>query len=117
MTKAELIDHVHGSLEGVSKKETGEIVQAVFDALALSIKKGKRFGNVPNVHAELDEVTLDGHVPRWDRPFVEVEVRARRNGGQRSRGDAELRKALGADGYHIVLLEHPPLVAGERSAG
>ena len=43
MTKAELIDQVHGALEGVSKKETGEIVQAVFDALALSIKQGKRF--------------------------------------------------------------------------
>lgn len=43
MTKAELIDTVHGSLEGVSKKETGEIVQAVFDGLALSIKQGKRF--------------------------------------------------------------------------
>ncbi|MCC6620271.1 MAG: HU family DNA-binding protein [Deltaproteobacteria bacterium] len=43
MTKAELIDTVHGSLEGVSKKDTGEIVQAVFDALAAAIKKGKRF--------------------------------------------------------------------------
>lgn len=43
MTKAELIDTVHASLEGVSKKETGEIVQAVFDGLALSIKTGKRF--------------------------------------------------------------------------
>lgn len=43
MTKAELIDHVHGTLEGVSKKETGEIVQAVFGALAQAIKKGKRF--------------------------------------------------------------------------
>ena len=43
MTKAELIDHVHGTLEGVSKKETGEIMQAVFDALAQAIKKGKRF--------------------------------------------------------------------------
>ncbi|MBL8784280.1 MAG: HU family DNA-binding protein [Deltaproteobacteria bacterium] len=43
MTKAELIDHVHGTLEGVSKKETGEIVQAVFDTLTLAIKNGKRF--------------------------------------------------------------------------
>ena len=43
MTKAELIDQVHGTLEGVSKKETGEIVQAVFDALSVAIKKGKRF--------------------------------------------------------------------------
>ncbi len=43
MTKAELIDTVHAALEGVSKKDTAEIVQAVFDGLALSIKKGKRF--------------------------------------------------------------------------
>lgn len=43
MTKAELIDHVHASLDGVSKKETGEIVQAVFDSLSFAIRKGKRF--------------------------------------------------------------------------
>ncbi len=43
MTKAELIDLVHGGLEGHSKKDTGEIVQAVFDSLAAAIKKGKRF--------------------------------------------------------------------------
>ena len=43
MTKAELIDQVHGSLEGRSKKETGEVVQAVFDALAGAIKSDGRF--------------------------------------------------------------------------
>ncbi|PKN57307.1 MAG: integration host factor [Deltaproteobacteria bacterium HGW-Deltaproteobacteria-14] len=43
MTKAELIDQVHGSLEGRSKKETGEVVQAVFDALAGAIKADGRF--------------------------------------------------------------------------
>ncbi|TNF24791.1 MAG: HU family DNA-binding protein [Deltaproteobacteria bacterium] len=43
MTKAELIDQVHGALEGRSKKETGEVVQAVFDALATAIKADGRF--------------------------------------------------------------------------
>ena len=43
MTKAELIDTVHGSLSGHSKKETGEIVQAVFNALGTAIKKDQRF--------------------------------------------------------------------------
>ncbi len=43
MTKAELIDTVHGQLEGVSKKDTAEIVQAVFDGLASAISADKRF--------------------------------------------------------------------------
>lgn len=43
MTKAQLIDHVHGNLEGRSKKETGDIVQAVFNALSGAIKDGGRF--------------------------------------------------------------------------
>ena len=47
MTKAELIDHGHSQLENVSKKDTGEIVQSVFDSLAAAIKKGKRF-SYPN---------------------------------------------------------------------
>ena len=43
MTKAELINHVHSALDGHSKKETTEIVQAVFDCLADAIKAGSRF--------------------------------------------------------------------------
>ncbi len=43
MTKAELIDNVHGALDGPSKKETGEIVQAVFDTLAGAIRSDGRF--------------------------------------------------------------------------
>ncbi|MCA9513657.1 MAG: HU family DNA-binding protein [Myxococcales bacterium] len=43
MTKAELINQVHASLDGRSKKETTEIVQAVFDSLSDAIKAGGRF--------------------------------------------------------------------------
>jgi len=43
MTKAELIDHVHGKLDGkLNKKETGSAVQAVFDALTGGIKRDGR---------------------------------------------------------------------------
>lgn len=43
MTKAELIDQVHGKLDGkLNKKETGAAVQAVFDALAAGIKRDSR---------------------------------------------------------------------------
>lgn len=42
MTKAELIDKVHGALEGkLSKKDAGTAVQAVFEALAEGIKDGR----------------------------------------------------------------------------
>lgn len=43
MTKAEFIDLVHGKLEGVSKKDTSEIVQAVFNALSSAIVEDGRF--------------------------------------------------------------------------
>ena len=43
MTKAELIDQVHGKLDGkLNKKETGAAVQAVFDALSSGIKRDGR---------------------------------------------------------------------------
>ena len=43
MTKAELIDNVHGALDGkLNKKETGSAVQAVFDALESGIKRDGR---------------------------------------------------------------------------
>ena len=43
MTKAELIDTVHASLESYTKKEVGEIVAAVFGSVADAIKTHKRF--------------------------------------------------------------------------
>lgn len=43
MTKAELIDHIHGDLGNYTKKEVGEIVAAVFGAVADAVKDGKRF--------------------------------------------------------------------------
>jgi DNA-binding protein HU-beta len=43
MTKAELIDNVHGALENkLTKKDTGTAVQAVFDALVEAIKRDGR---------------------------------------------------------------------------
>ncbi len=43
MTKAELIEIVHGKTEGKNKKETTEIVDAVFEALAEAIRASERF--------------------------------------------------------------------------
>ena len=43
MTKAEFIDHVHGSLDSkLTKKDTGTAIQAVFDALVQAIKRDGR---------------------------------------------------------------------------
>jgi len=42
MTKAELIDAIQGST-GRSKKETAEIIDAVFDAVGNAISTGGRF--------------------------------------------------------------------------
>ncbi|TNF24790.1 MAG: HU family DNA-binding protein [Deltaproteobacteria bacterium] len=43
MTKAELIDQIHGNLDGkLNKKETGAAVQAVFDALSAGIQRDGR---------------------------------------------------------------------------
>lgn len=44
MTKAELIDEVHKNVDGnLTKKETSQAVQAVFDTLAEAIRKDERF--------------------------------------------------------------------------
>jgi len=43
MTKAELIDSVHGALGSYTKKDVGEIVAAVFESVATAVKDGKRF--------------------------------------------------------------------------
>lgn len=44
MTKADLINEVHGALGGsITKKDTGTAIQAVFDALADAIRTGGRF--------------------------------------------------------------------------
>jgi len=45
MTKAEFIDAVQKAVKGIdlSKKETEEVVNCVFDVLAKAIKKDKRF--------------------------------------------------------------------------
>ncbi len=43
MTKAEFIDHVHGTLDSkLTKKDTGTAIQAVFDALVQAIKRDGR---------------------------------------------------------------------------
>ncbi|MFA5624936.1 MAG: HU family DNA-binding protein [Bradymonadales bacterium] len=43
MTKAELLDLVHGKVEGLSKRQVTEIVDAVFDSLAEAIRDSERF--------------------------------------------------------------------------
>ncbi len=41
MTKADLIDSVHGKADGLSKKAVGELVDATFDALGAAIRGGR----------------------------------------------------------------------------
>ncbi len=43
MTKAELVNKVAESAEGVSKKTVEELIDATFDAIGASVKKEKRF--------------------------------------------------------------------------
>jgi DNA-binding protein HU-beta len=43
MTKAELIEKIQGTVEGLNKKQTGELVSAVFDAVTNAIEKDGRF--------------------------------------------------------------------------
>jgi len=43
MTKAELIEKVQGAAAGLNKKQTGDLVDAVFGVLGVAIKKDGRF--------------------------------------------------------------------------
>jgi DNA-binding protein HU-beta len=43
MTKAELIEKVWGDAEGLTKKQTGDLVDKVFENLGWAIKKDGRF--------------------------------------------------------------------------
>jgi DNA-binding protein HU-beta len=43
MTKAELIEKVQGNAAGLNKKQTGELVDTVFEVLGVAIKKDGRF--------------------------------------------------------------------------
>lgn len=43
MTKQEFIDTVHKSMDGRTKKETAEVVQATFDAVVDAIKDDGKF--------------------------------------------------------------------------
>ncbi len=43
MTKAELVGKVAEAAEGVSKKQVEELIDATFDAIAVAVKKEKRF--------------------------------------------------------------------------
>lgn len=50
MTKAEIIEHVYDNLGGVSKKESAEIVEAVFETIKQTLESGEKikisgFGN------------------------------------------------------------------------
>ena len=41
MTKADLIDSVHATADGLSKKAVGELVDATFGALAGAVREGR----------------------------------------------------------------------------
>ena len=43
MTKSDLIEMVQGKVAGMNKKQTAEVVDALFEAVAEVIKKEKRF--------------------------------------------------------------------------
>ena len=43
MTKAELLDLVHGKVEGLSKRQVTEIVDVVFESLVEAIRADERF--------------------------------------------------------------------------
>lgn len=50
MTKADIIERVYESLGGVSKKESAEIVEMVFETIKLTLERGEKikisgFGN------------------------------------------------------------------------
>jgi len=43
MTKAELIEKVQGSLTGINKKQTNELVNSVFEVLETCLRRDGRF--------------------------------------------------------------------------
>lgn len=43
MTKAELIERIQGNVEGLNKKQTAELVAAVFENVGAAIKDDGRF--------------------------------------------------------------------------
>ena len=76
MTKAEIIDSVYDKVGGFSKKEAGEIVEAVFDAMKEVLAQGEKikisgFGNFV-VRAKKERV---GRNPQTGTP---IPISARR---------------------------------------
>jgi integration host factor subunit alpha len=50
MTKADIIERVYGGVEGLSKKDSAEIVEKVFEAIKCTLERGEKikisgFGN------------------------------------------------------------------------
>lgn len=70
MTKAEFIDNVHKAISGRSKKETAQMVQAAFDALAKAVREGRfsypGFGTF-NVKERAER---QGRNPRTGKPIT-----------------------------------------------
>lgn len=72
MTKAELIDHVHGALDNkLTKKDTGSAVQAVFDALIQAIKRDGRI-SYPDfgTFTVKTRAARQGRNPRTNKPLT-----------------------------------------------
>jgi DNA-binding protein HU-beta len=72
MTKAELIDHVHGALDNkLTKKDTGSAVQAVFDALVQAIKRDGRI-SYPDfgTFTVKTRAARQGRNPRTNKPLT-----------------------------------------------
>jgi len=72
MTKAELIDAVHGALEGrYTKKDTGAAVQAVFDAVTDAIKTDGRIGYPEfGTFTVKERAARQGRNPRTGKPLT-----------------------------------------------
>ncbi len=70
MTKAELLSAVQDKVDNLNKKQTSEVVDAVFEALAEAIRDGERF-SYPGFGTFTKRLrkARQGHNPRTGEPI------------------------------------------------
>ncbi len=70
MTKAELLNAVSAKVEGLTKKQTSDVVDAVFTALSEAIREGARF-SYPGfgTFTVKERAARDGRNPRTNEPI------------------------------------------------